>query len=155
MDLGLGTYKPFMKPNNTPLYVHKDSNHPPNIIKNIPESINKRLSTISSNETIFNEATPPYQEALEKSGYHYKLKFKPPPNPSNSGPTNKKRTRKRNVSWFNPPYSDNVKTNVGKKFLNLIDRCFTPGHKLHKLLNRNTVKVSYSCMPNMKEIIAS
>ena len=37
MDLRTGKYKPFMKSNNTPLYVHKDSNHPPSIIKNIPE----------------------------------------------------------------------------------------------------------------------
>ena len=33
LDLTTGTYKLFMKPNNTPLYVHKDSNHPPSITK--------------------------------------------------------------------------------------------------------------------------
>ena len=65
-----------MKPNNTPLYVHKESNHPPNIIKNIPESINKRLSAISSNEAVFNEAAPKYQEALSKSGYNFKFQIK-------------------------------------------------------------------------------
>ena len=64
------------------------------------------------------------------------------------------RKRKRNVTWFNPPYSATVKTNIGKKFLKLVDKCFTPDHKLHKLINRNTVKVSYSCMPNMKQVIA-
>ena len=41
MDLRTGIHKPFMKQNNTPLYVNKDSNHPPTLIKNIPESINK------------------------------------------------------------------------------------------------------------------
>ena len=56
MDLMTGVHKPFMKPNNTPLYVHNKSNHPPNIIKNIPESINRRLSNISSNEKIFQKA---------------------------------------------------------------------------------------------------
>ncbi len=103
---------------------------------------------------IFKEATPPYQEALEKSGYDYELKYTPSQNPSNNAPENKKRKRKRNISWFNPPYSEHVKTNVGKEFLNLIDRSFPPENQLHKLLNRNTVKVSYSCMPNMKEIIS-
>ena len=85
MDLRSTIYKPFMKPNNTPLYVHKESNHPPSIIKNIPEGINKRLSTISSNEAVFNEAAPTYQTALDNSGYAYELKFTPPPqNPINN-----------------------------------------------------------------------
>ena len=50
MNLKTGEHKPYMKPNNTHLYVHKQSNHPPNIFKNITESINRRLSNISSNE---------------------------------------------------------------------------------------------------------
>ena len=114
MDLRAEIYKPYMKPNNTPLYVHKDSNHPPNIIKNIPESINKRLSSISCNEGVFKEAAPKYQEALDKSGYNYKLKY----NPSNEQ-SKKNRNRQRNITWFNPPYSENVATNVGKNFLDI------------------------------------
>lgn len=56
LNLNTGIYQPFMKPNNTSLYVNKQTNHPPNILKNIPEGINKRLSTISANETVFNAA---------------------------------------------------------------------------------------------------
>ena len=152
-DLRTTTHRPFMKPNNTPLYVHKDSNHPPNIIKHIPESINKRLSTISSNETIFNQSVKPYQEALHKSGYSYKLHYdhttKHPENKSKNG----KRNRRRNITWFNPPYSNNVSTNVGKCFLKILDKCFPTENQLHTILNRKTVKISYSCMPNMKNII--
>ena len=153
LDLRSGTYKPFMKPNNVPLYVHKESNHPEPIIKNIPESINKRLSDISSNEAAFNKATPAYQEALRKSGYRYKLKYKPQSNSQNNN--KRKRNRTRNITWFNPPYSSNVSTNIGKKFFRLLDKCFPPGHQLHKLLNRNTVKLSYSCMPNVSQIITA
>jgi len=149
-----GVYSPYMKPNNTPLYVHKESNHPPSIIKNIPESINKRLSNISSNENIFNDATPVYQEALNNSGYDYNLKFNPQNTPDKNINTNK-RKRSRNVTWFNPPYSENVATNIGKKFFRLLDKCFPPGHQLRPLLNRNTVKLSYSCMPNMGQIIST
>ena len=112
LDLSNGTYKPYMKPNNTLIYVHQESNHPPSILKNIPESINKRLSTISSDKDIFDKAAPPYQEALKKSGYTYKLEYKPPIN--NNQPN--KRTRHRNITWFNPPFNDNVSTNVGKQF---------------------------------------
>ena len=68
---------------------------------------------------------------------------------------NKKRQRSRNISWFNPPFSENVSTNLGRKFFNLLDRCFPPKHKLHKLLNRNTVKLSYCCMPSVKQIITA
>ena len=149
LNLTTRTYKPFMKPNNTPLYVHIQSNHPPSILKNIPESVNKRLSNISSNKEIFDEALPPYQEALQKSGYNYKLKHEP----QNKQGSNSNRKRTRNVTWFNPSYSENVATNIGRKFFHLLDRSFPPGHKLHRLLNRNTVKLSYSCMPNIKSII--
>ena len=34
-------------------------------------------------------------------------------------------------------------------------RFFSIGNKLHKIFNRNTVKVSYSCMSNVKSIITS
>ena len=49
----------------------------------------------------------------------------------------------------------NVKTNIGKKFLDLLDNSFPKGHILHQLLNRQTVKISYRTMPNIKQIIAS
>ncbi len=150
MDIRNATYKPYAKPNNIPLYVHSKSNHPPNILKNIPESINRRLSSISCNETVFNEAAPKYQEALNKSEYKYNLKYKPP-----QENTNTIKKRKRNIIWFNPPFSNNVATNIGKKFLKLIDKCFPTSHKLHKILNKNTLKLSYSCMPNAKQIISS
>ena len=44
-------------------------------------------------------------------------------------------------------------TNVGAKFLKIIDTCFPNGHPLHKIINRNTVKISYRTMPNMKQIL--
>ena len=53
------------------------------------------------------------------------------------------------MTWFNPPYSVNVATNVGREFLSLIDQHFPPGHPLHSVINRSTVKVGYRCAPNM------
>ena len=44
----------------------------------------------------------------------------------------------------NKPLSLNVKTNIAKMFLLLIDTHFLPASKLHKIFNRNTVNVSYS-----------
>ena len=77
-DLEKGTYRPFRKPNDTPLYISVNSNHPPNIIKQLPNNIQGRLSTLSSNEKIFNEEKGIYQEALKRSGYNGRLQFVPP-----------------------------------------------------------------------------
>ena len=60
-----------------------------------------------------------------------------------------KRNRKRQIIWFNLPFNLKTKTKIGKLFLNLLDKHFPPHNKLHKLFNRTTVKISYSCMPNM------
>ena len=146
LNLETGLFEPYMKENNTILYVHNKSNHPPSILKNLPQNINNRLSKISANEEIFTTAIPPYQAALEAAGYNHKLEFDP--NARNK-PTNKK-NRNRKVTWFNPPYSKNVKTNIGKKFLAIIRETFPPTHPLHKICNTNTIKLSYRCMENMK-----
>ena len=75
LDLQSGIYKPYMKPNNTIQYVHALSNHPPNILKNIPDSVNKRLSLNSANETIFNEAAPPLPGSPEIKWLHLPAKI--------------------------------------------------------------------------------
>ena len=59
----------------------------------------------------------------------------------------------RKVTWYNPPFNIEVKTNIGKQFLRAIKMEFHPKHKLHKLFNNNTVKLSYSCMDNMQDNI--
>lgn len=135
-----------MKPNNTPIYINSKSNHPPSIIKNIPAAVNRRLNSI---DNVFKEAITQYQDALDRSGYEHQLKYDPP-----SGTINGNCKRSRKITWFNPPFSQNVSTNVGAKFLELIDSCFPPSHPLSKIINRNKVKVSYRCMPNMGQIIA-
>ena len=79
LNLSTQIYQPFTKPNNTPLYVHNKSNHPPKIIENIPAAIKKRLSEISSYEDSFQRAVPlllrtfnyrSVNENIELSRYH-------------------------------------------------------------------------------------
>ena len=65
----------------------------------------------------------------------------------------KKGNRKRKITWFINPYSCNVATNIGKDFFALLDKCFPKSNKLHKIINRNTIKLSFSCTPNMKQLI--
>ena len=57
--------------------------------------------------------------------------------------------------WFNPLYSMNVETNNGKTFLKLVKKHFPCNNSFHKIFNRNTIKISYSCMRNISSIIAS
>ena len=44
-------------------------------------------------------------------------------------------------------------TNVGRAFLKIVDEEFPDNHVFHKIFNRNTVKISYSCMPSLKKKI--
>ena len=148
LDLNNHSFQPYRKPNANITYVHRQSNHPPSILRNIPIAINTRLNKISSNEHVFNVAVEPYQKALQESGYSYRLHYT-----HNPPQTTKKRSRHRNVIWFNPPYSSNVRTNIGQKFLQILDSCFHNRHPLRKLFNRHTVKISYSCMPNFRSIL--
>ena len=152
LNLKEGTYKPYQKPDNTLQYIHTKSNHPRNIIDQIPKTIENRLSKNSSNEKIFKDAAKSYEEALKNSGYNCTLNFNPNANKNEINNT-QNRNRKRKIIWFNPPYSKNVTTKIGKYFLNLLDKHFPKNHKYHKLFNRNNVKISYSCTKNMKSII--
>ena len=69
LNLETKVHKPYRKPNDCPMYVHADSNHPPNIIRNIPAAIQRRISTLSSNDDVFNEASGLYNDALKSCGY--------------------------------------------------------------------------------------
>ena len=46
-----------------------------------------------------------------------------------------------------------VQSTIGKTFLKLIKKHFPWDHKLHKIFNRNTLKLSYSCMSSMSSVI--
>ena len=263
LNLSDGSYKPFHKPNSEINYIHRESNHPPTIIKQLPLSVESRLSKLSSDENVFIQAASVYQEALKRAGYKHKLKYKnsnkynsnnnnnqhicnsndtkndtnynnnkfkfdhndkwdkddnnnkdnfngyesKDSNDNNnnnvkfysndnrgninshnnynsnsndnrdniknkdtnnnnrnnnnnnnndnmeSNYNNNPRKRNRNIIWFNPPFSKNVATKIGRYFLNLLDKHFPQDHKFHKIFNRNNIKVSYSCMPNIKSAI--
>ena len=130
-NLNTGLHKPYIKPNNTIQYVHTSSNHPKHIIENIPKGVEDRLSMLSSNEDIFNEAALPYNEALKNAGHTHRLKFKPHQDPT----VNKRRVRKRDTLWINPPFSKTLKTKVGKEFFKILDECFPPSNPLSKIFN--------------------
>ena len=61
----------------------------------------------------------------------------------------------RNITWFNPPYSANVKTYFRKVFFRKLKKNFPRNHMFYKVFNKNTIKLSYSCMTNIAAIISS
>ena len=141
-------YRPSKKPNDNLTYIDTSANHPPNIIKQLTKTIGELLSRNSSSIEIFNSSKLEYEDALKKSGYTEPLIYIPPrPLGRNLDGS------KRKTIGFNPLFNANVSTNVAKIFLRLIDKYFPRSHKPNNIFNRNTVKVSYSYMENMANII--
>ena len=151
LDLSNNTYKPYRKPNDTPLYINRLSNHPPSILKRIPSSIQQRINSLSHNQQAFDTAAPIYNDALKRSNFHAEINYEPS---ANTNSINKRRTRQRNTIWYNPPFSKNVTTNIARNFLLLLDKHFPPHHRLHSIFNRHTVRVSYSCSDNMESFLS-
>ena len=148
-DLDNNENKPFHKENNKPTYINKHSNDPPSILKQLPKSIEKRIFATSSNKDIFDKSIKPYEDGLKASGFNEVLNYI-------ASTTNKKQeNRKRKIIWFNPPFSRIVKSNIGRIFLHLLSKHFPRNHTMHKIFNKNTVKISYSCLKNISSIISS
>ena len=142
LDLENDKYHPYKKPNDQPMYVHRDSNHPMCILKQLPKMTAQRLSDLSCNREEFDKSSNEYQEILKKSGFNTKLEYTP-------RPARRTRRRKTKVLWYNPPFDLQVKTNIGKTFLCLLDKHFPSHHRLHPIINRRCVKINYCCMPNI------
>ena len=78
LKLNDGSYRPYKKTNEETNYIHVNSDHPPSIIKEIPRSIEKRLSILSSSKNIFQDPTIYYEKCLKNRGYKTKLQYQLP-----------------------------------------------------------------------------
>ena len=92
-----------------------------------------------------------YKETLTISGFSDDIFYNPVLESNNS---ERKNTTNRKVIWFDPPYSMNVQTNIGTRFLKLVKKHFPRNNSFHEIFNENTIKISYSCMRNIGSIIA-
>ena len=77
LDLENEKFYPCRKPNDTPLYVHRESNHPLNILKQLSKMTSERISKLSCNEYEFIKASGEYQNVLKNSGFKDKLIYTP------------------------------------------------------------------------------
>ena len=131
LNLDDGSYRPYRKPNKETNYIRIISDHPPSIIKGISWSIQKRLSILSSPKNVFQEWAIYCEKCLDNSGYKIKLQYQQPKENNQS-----KKKRKRNIIWFNPPYSKSTKSNIGRIFIKLISKHFPLNHKFVKKHNK-------------------
>ena len=105
---------------------------------------------------MFDAEVAHYQHALKEAGYKDMLEYKEEMQTQGDRVSEEgRKKRRRSVIWYNPPYSSNVKTNIGRRFLTLLRKHFPPSSDLHKLFNTKKVKLSYSCCPSMNTIISS
>ena len=133
-NLSTGKYHPYNKPDNDLLYIHVNSNDPPNITKTLPDSISKRINKLTSEERVFNSAKNLYNNAL-KNGDYKQI--------SNSSIMKWLKRKKENP------------TDIHRQFFVLLDKDFPKTHTFYEIFDRNNVKVSYSSMPNISIIIKS
>ena len=93
LKLNDALYRPYRKPNEETNYIHVNSDHLLSIIKEIPRSIEKRLSILSSSKNIFQESAIYYEKYLQA------VDIKPSYNTNNQKKTIKTK-RKGNVTLF-------------------------------------------------------
>ena len=152
-NLKTESYQPFRKPNKEPKYIDISYNHPLQVLKQLPKSIEKRLSEIWLTKEIFDHSKQLHEKVLQESGFKEKLCYQQNDANANSSRNNKKCQRK--MIWLNPPFSKSVKTNLGKVFFKLLKRHFPKHHKMSKIFNKDIVKLSYSCCINISSKISS
>ena len=97
---------------------------------------------MSSSEDIFQESAIYYEKFQKNNRYKTKLQYQQPKKKN-------KKKKKCNIIWLNPPSSKSVKTSIERIFIDLISKHFPQNHKFVKIFDKNTIKLSYSCMPNI------
>ena len=102
--------EPYRKQDNHPVWICVNSNHPPTTTRQLPTFFCKKLSELWCNVEKLKKVIPRYNEALKKLDskrtcyMHLKL---------TKNNFSKKQRKCIWFIWFNPPYSVNVKTNIG------------------------------------------
>ena len=109
--------------------------------------ISKRISDLSCNKEEFDTVKSVHESVLKDSGHFSSMSY------NNSNTQNARRNRNRQFIWFNPPYSQNVETNIGKLFIKYVRKHFPKNNKYHKIFNLNSLRLSHCCITNIGNII--
>ena len=87
-------------------------------------------------------------EAMKQAKHDCQIKYA-----KENQQTSKQKNRKRNIIWYNPPFNNQVSTNIGKEFFKFLRKYFPKEDNFNKLFNRNDLEISYWCTRNIKQII--
>ena len=110
-----------------------------------------RLLQLSCNQHMFNYSAIVYQKATPKSGYYNELKYQ---HLSNFIKQAKTRKEKPKILWFYPPFSEHVKTNIGKTFFSiLLEKHFPSSHRLRKICNKLYAEHGSDSMQDNRSIL--
>ena len=71
---------------NTHIYIYI-YDQPPAIIRQLPKSINHRISNLSSDQQTFSSSAPTYENALRRSNYDFNLQYNATPSSKLTTPT--------------------------------------------------------------------
>ena len=104
------TYKLYPNLDNKNAYINVQLTYSPNIIKQLPKTVEQRLSNNSSIEIMFNKAAPLYEKALSEASCD--VKFRYCPNKNTETKQKQKQNKKMNIIWLNLPCSKIVVTKV-------------------------------------------
>ena len=99
------------------------------------------MSDLSCNKKLYEKLKPWYETTLNESGFKTTMAY-------TKITTINNRSKGRNIIWINTPYSQNVQTNVRKNIPSQ-----TNNYTVYTIFNRNTLKLSCSCMSNISTII--
>ena len=119
-------------------YINTSSNHPPQIIKHLTQTISEKLFKNSSSAEVFEESELDYEEALKKCGCKARLQYIEP----NLQQNNQKKNPENHL--VQPNFQFQCKNKIGKNVFAING---------HKIFNGNSVKVSYSRTQNISQII--
>ena len=101
-NLNDGSYRPYRKPNDKTHYITIQSEHPLSITRQLPQSIKKHLSLLSSPKDIFYGMTPYYEQRLASCGCNKKVTHQQKGG-NIENIKNIRKNRKHNIIWFSPP----------------------------------------------------
>ena len=87
---------------------------PPQVLKELPKTIRKRILTISFWKKISQSSKIEYDNSLKISSFKVRLVYEN--SSENENDKNEKKKRKRNMIWYSPPYSANTESKIGKIF---------------------------------------
>ena len=94
---------------------------------------------------VFDRNVGIYHSSIKNSGFDHKITYcnqSEQASNVNIEEVNQARKCKRAIIWYNPPYSMNVKTNIGKTFFKLLQKHLPPTHPMYTIFNKNKIKIS-------------